>query len=447
MNALSLSFFVVYAFRIILISSVLYGYYFAFLRNRTFHAYNRWYLLGSIVLSFLLPLLHFPLHLPWINDARSGDPLITIIRTGNVPVGGTAGPLSSPEGQISIFGILSGTYCLITLLLLARLITSVHRIIRAARKYPSTRIGFIRFLQTTESGAPFSFFSWLFWDQRIDPHQDAGRLIFLHESYHIHQRHTLDILGLELARSVCWFNPFFHLIAREIKMLHEFAADQYALSGGQQSQQHHHYAELLVWQSVGRGQAPAVTHSFLYNQLKRRITMLTQTTHRRINPVSRIIALPLLALLLGLFATAPAQPVDKLTDKDKAKVLRQFAQNLRYPDKAKNAHREGSVSFAIRLGEGGKLLDYTPLDSPPEGKEVLKLHVTAYDSKANPPASMTSEEAHALFREETRRASARINTPSINQPPPAALPLSVTPGEYYLQISFRLERQKENKAL
>jgi hypothetical protein len=431
----------------VLISTVLYGYYFVFLRNRTFHAYNRWYLLGSIVLPLLLPLVHFSLHLPWIYDTQPGDAL-TIIRTGNVPAGEAAGLLTSQQGQISIFQILTGGYCLVTLLLLARLITSVYRIIRTARKYPSTRIGFIRFMQTTETGAPFSFFSWLFWDQRIDPHQDAGRLIFLHESCHIRQRHTLDILGLELARSLCWFNPFFHLIGREIKMLHEFAADQYALSGGQQSQQHHHYAELLVWQSVGISRAPAITHSFLYNQLKRRITMLTQTTNHRLNPVSRIIAFPLLALLLGLFTTAPAQPVGTLTGKDKAKVLRQYAQNLRYPGKAQDASRQGSVFFAIRLGEGGKLLDYTPLDAPPEGKEVLKLSVTAYDSKAKPPADMTPEEAHTLFQNETRRASSRINTPSVSQPPPDALPLSsVTPGEYYLQISFRLERQKENKAL
>jgi hypothetical protein len=447
MNALSHSFLVVYAFRMVLISTVLYGYYFAFLRNRSFHTYNRWYLLGGIVLSFLLPLTHFSLHLPWINDSKP-DALMTIIRTGNVPVEEAAGTLPAQQGQISISRILAGGYCLVSLLLLARLITSVYRIIRTARKYPSTRIGLIRFLQTSEAGAPFSFFSWLFWDARIDPHQDAGRLIFLHESYHIRQRHTLDILGLELARSLCWFNPFFHLISREIKMLHEFAADQYALSGGQQSQQHHHYAELLVWQSVGISQAPAVTHSFLYNQLKRRITMLTQTMNHRINPVSRIIALPLLALLLGLFTTAPAHPVDTMTDNDKAKLLRQYTKNLRYPDKARNASQEGSVSFTIRLGEGGKLLGYTPLDTPPEGKEVLKISVTAYESKAKPPASMTSDEAHRLFQEETRRASDRINTPPINLPPPAALPLSsVTPGEYYLQISFRLERQKENKPL
>jgi len=430
MNALFHSSLFVYALRMMLVSSVLYGYYFAFLRNRRFHSYNRWYLLVGTLLSFLLPLAHLSFHLPWLHDTASSNSLLTIIRTGKIPAEAGAGTPPSQRGQLNISGILTAGYCLVALVLLSRLIRSVHRISRSAGKYPSTRIGSIRFLRTSEKGAPFSFFSWLFWDEQIDPHQGAGHLMFLHESYHIRQRHTLDILGLELARSVCWFNPFFHFVAREIKVLHEFAADQYALSGGQQSREHLNYAELLVWQSVGSSQAPPVTHSFFYNQLKRRISMLTQTTNHRTNPVSRIIALPLLVLLTGLFTTAPAQSIDTVSAKDKALVLRQFNRNIRYPDKARNAHQEGSVSFAIRLGEGGKLLGYTPLDTPPEGKEVLKAVVVAYDGKSTPPNSMSPEEAHTILQDETRRASTRINTPS------------VTPGEYYLQIRFRLEHQQ-----
>ena len=41
----------------ILVSAVMSAYYLLFLRDKTFHHYNRFYLLGTMVLSLLLPLL------------------------------------------------------------------------------------------------------------------------------------------------------------------------------------------------------------------------------------------------------------------------------------------------------------------------------------------------------------------------------------------------------
>ena len=75
--------------------------------------------------------------------------------------------------------------------------------------------------------------------------------------------------------------------------------------------------------------------------------MLTQNNHLQTSRISRIMAFPLLALLLGIFTTAPAQPADTVPAKDKAKILQQFNRNLRYPEKALAASQEGAVSFAI----------------------------------------------------------------------------------------------------
>ena len=43
-------------------SGILYGYYHFFLRNKRFHQYNRFYLLGSVLLSLLVPLLNIPVY-------------------------------------------------------------------------------------------------------------------------------------------------------------------------------------------------------------------------------------------------------------------------------------------------------------------------------------------------------------------------------------------------
>ncbi|MGB4846009.1 MAG: hypothetical protein WBP16_16200, partial [Ferruginibacter sp.] len=46
-----------YILKVIICSCILFGYYWLFLRNKIFHQYNRFYLLSTMGLSLLLPLL------------------------------------------------------------------------------------------------------------------------------------------------------------------------------------------------------------------------------------------------------------------------------------------------------------------------------------------------------------------------------------------------------
>ncbi|AJW62005.1 hypothetical protein VO54_00516 [Elizabethkingia miricola] len=43
--------------KMLLCSAIMWGYYLLFLKDKTFHHYNRFYLLATIVISLLLPLL------------------------------------------------------------------------------------------------------------------------------------------------------------------------------------------------------------------------------------------------------------------------------------------------------------------------------------------------------------------------------------------------------
>jgi len=437
MSALSYFPLLLYPFRMLLVSALFYGYYQLFLRNKAFHTYNRWYLLASVLSPLLLPLVHIPLQFPWINARKPGG-VISILWADDAPR--AAGASLSPDLHLFFFNaqsliiMVSG---LIALVLLARLIRSIYRIIRTARKYPSTHIGPIRLLKTTEAGAPFSFLHWLFWDERIDLNEGPGRLIFLHESYHIRQRHTLDILGLEIVRRLCWFNPFFHWTHREIKLLHEFGADEYALLGGQQSEQRHDYAELLVWQSVGLRQASSITHSFFHNQLKRRITMITQNPLKPSGPLTRIMALPLLVLLLGIFASAPAQDIaaskGNPSAADSRLLTRSYLRNLRYPDQVVNADQGGVIWFSITLDKDGKLEQFETLDTPPQGPDVTKISVKSVPG--HQASAMTKEEVTKTLQAEARRASEALSATASGKHP------SVAPGKYYFEITFRIEHK------
>jgi hypothetical protein len=428
-----------YPLRMILVSAVFYGYYRLFLQDRAFHTYNRCYLLGSVVVSLILPLLRIPLHLPWTTTGKAPGIIAAVFRAGKGPV--PTGALPSSGGPDTLSHLLPiGAYGLITALLLARLTWSVCRIVRAARKYPVTRIGSIRLLKTTEAGAPFSFLNWLFWPEQTDLSSPPGHLIFLHESYHIRQRHTLEILGLEIIRSLCWFNPFFHRTLRELKLLHEFGADRYALSRGQHNEQRCNYAELLVWQSMKRDPSPSIAHSFFHKQLKRRITMITQTTCKPAGPFARIMTAPLLAILLGVFTTAPAQDIaaskETPSSADSKQLARSYIRILRYPDQLVNSEQGGVIWFSVTLGNGGKMEQFETLDAPPQTPDVMKLTVQSYPGPQAPP--MTKEEVQQTLQAEARRASEFLSATASGKHP------SVAPGKYYFEISFKIEH-KERK--
>jgi N-acetylmuramoyl-L-alanine amidase len=294
-----------YLTRVTLVSAFLYGYYWFFLRNAAFHQYNRYYLLGAVIASLAFPLLRVSIGaLAEMGSPASAMEAIHQITSGNweeSPV------TASPKGLVPAFPVwielASPAYFLIIGLFLILLFRRIRYILRISRKYPQQRMGDIRIFLTTEPGTPFSFLKRIFWNIRLDIEGPQGKQVFRHELFHSRQKHSLDILFLELCRAIFWCNPFFHLIRREIKITHEFMADRYAVSSGDEYPGNkYEYAELLVWQAVGAHNLPLV-HSFFNTHLKRRIAMLTRLTNTRPGYFSRIMILPLAFLLFCAFAT------------------------------------------------------------------------------------------------------------------------------------------------
>jgi N-acetylmuramoyl-L-alanine amidase len=163
---------------------------------------------------------------------------------------------------------------------------------RISRRYPAERIGGLTFFNTREPGTPFSFFSKIFWNNELAFNSQEGQQIFQHELFHVQQKHSSDIILTEVITALFWFNPFFRILKKELKAIHEFLADQYAISGNDR----YAYAELLVLQTMKAKHLP-ITNHFFQNHIKRRIAMITTNQSSRISYRSRLMVLPVLALV------------------------------------------------------------------------------------------------------------------------------------------------------
>jgi N-acetylmuramoyl-L-alanine amidase len=286
----------IYLIKTVLISGLLFGYFWLFLRNRSFHRFNRIFLISIPVLSLLLPSLHFNLPGFW-NSSAGGSPIRLLgVGQGSLEEAVTV-YATKTSGNIFSLPFIS---LLITLFISSFLLTRFIKTIRFLLDLRKDKI-FMELPEATvyfvsEEGTPFSFFKFVFWGEETEINSPAGRQILRHELFHVKKNHSLDIVGMEIISILLWFNPFIHLIIRELKVIHEYEADEYAMTGTDE----YEYASLLLMKISG---SPLpLTNPFFKNQIKRRIAMITKSNKNKKAVMGRLMILPLIALLICLFS-------------------------------------------------------------------------------------------------------------------------------------------------
>jgi N-acetylmuramoyl-L-alanine amidase len=307
----------IYFIKTILVSGLLFGYYWLFLRNRFFHSFNRYFLLSIPVLSFLLPALHLRLPSFWNHNA-SGSPILLLgVGQGSLEEAVTIYAGQKSGRGLSLEFLLITLSLLVSLFLLIRFYKSIRFLYRLRKGKPSLTLPEATIYFVSEKGTPFSFFKSIFWGMELELESEAGQQILEHEIFHVKNNHSFDILSLEILTVATWFNPFLHLIRQELKAIHEYTADAWVTA----KTDVYAYASLLLIK--GSGPAQPLTHPFFKNQIKRRITMLTKSKKQKAGLMGRFMLLPLIAILIGLFSfemqnnllhAASAKPVRVVID-------------------------------------------------------------------------------------------------------------------------------------
>jgi N-acetylmuramoyl-L-alanine amidase len=288
--------FLLFALKLTLISGVAILYYYAALRNHLFHQWNRIYLLLAMLLSLLLPFAK----IEWLLPAEDNTSVIRILQT----VQGSD-ELIVYSGASSTTWLLTETlvwavYIVISFIFLMLLAHALLSLSLLMKTMAFVRIGRIRLYSTTDSRAPFSFFRNIFWHKEIDIQSDNGQQILKHEMVHVDEGHSWDKLFMQLVTTIFWFNPFFWLLQRELRVVHEFIADRKAF-------EHHDVSRFaaMMLTSAYPSHAYAFTNPFFHQSIKRRIAMLQKLSNPRVSYISRLLCLPLIVLIAAAFTLKP----------------------------------------------------------------------------------------------------------------------------------------------
>ena len=318
-------------------TALFWGLYRLLLRKEHCLQLNRCFLLATLAMSLLIPLVHPTVHVTQYPVLGNGF-LISL------PYQGEEMPLFSPAQvgvandipnarSIDTWQIIALVYWLgvaLSALLLAirygMTWRSLHRFSFTKRTLShDTRQRHYYVAVDDNVDSSFSFFNHIVIKSR-DLTEEEMQQVLVHELTHAQQRHSWDTLLVQLVHCLLWFNPFIWLYEREMSVVHEYLADEAVLRQGDE-EAYRHYLQLLFKQATGIKYSPLV-NSFHFSTIKNRITMMKQPKSHQ-GWVKALAALPVAALLL--FANCKNQePVqEQATIPDGTYLVQPFTETYR----------------------------------------------------------------------------------------------------------------------
>ncbi len=359
--------FLLYIGRSSLYLALFYAFFLLVMRRTTFFRLNRILLLAGTVVCFLLPLLR--------------------LRTVEVPLL-MVGPLTEVASEsdmgpsaASPFPYLEVLYWAGLLAVLGWTAVAMVRMYRTIRKGTVQRLEDGTKLVLLEGDIPS--FSWGRTIVMSRKDAEANPVILQHEKAHIQKKHTLDILLFTVVTLVHWFNPLVWITLSELKLLHEYEADDTVLDKGIDATQ---YQLLLVRKAVGDKRF-TLANGFQHAKLKNRIDMMLKTPSSGWKRLSWLAILPFLAGTMFLcnpvrakvvsvdlpetilsetaalpdttktipFASVEVKPA--FQGGDAGEFAKWVNENLQYPQAAKDADVQGRVVAQFVVGTDGKVGD------------------------------------------------------------------------------------------
>ncbi|WP_421889967.1 TonB family protein [Marinoscillum sp.] len=259
-----------YLIELFVIHSLLMVGYLVFLRQESDYNKLRIYLLGATLLSIVVPLLHFPAVVAFLTPRQgtpSGEVVTYLLNPAMINAKSTAG---------YDFSFIIWLYALISFWFLSQVVRGVTYLLRLRNVSTRELVNGIYVRRAANVRGSFTFFNWIFMDKNISMDQEEFTPMLNHESAHAKLGHSYDILFFQLFRACFWWLPSAWWIQNEIKKIHEYQADAYALKSYSMDQ----YSSILI-SSILKSNGLSLASSFhdglilkRLKAMKRKVTQL-----------------------------------------------------------------------------------------------------------------------------------------------------------------------------
>ena len=276
-----------------------YLFYRLLLSRETFHRFNRFALLGILLLSSLLPLVEISVE----RQTEIHHTMMTLEQWLLLANAAEMGAVQVPTQDITWIQVALALYLLGILFFAFRNVYSLCRLLlllksgrkEVAGKYINSKDK-VTLIVHERDIAPFSWMKYIVISRKdLD---ENGREILIHELAHIHNRHSWDLLVADVCIFFQWFNPASWLLKQELQNIHEYEADETVIKEGVDAKQ---YQLLLIKKAVGT-RLYSMANSFNHSKLKKRITMMLKEKSSPWARLKYFYVLPLAAVAVTAFA-------------------------------------------------------------------------------------------------------------------------------------------------
>lgn len=360
--------------------SVFFIFYKLFLENEKMHLFNRFYLLIILVFSLVIP-------------------FITIQTVNEIPLQNfqtlIAEPIVIKQKESSFFQfnwtvLFFVCYGLVTLLLLIRFTKNILNLLKKAKANPFIYFKNTKVILVEEATIPHTFLNYIFVNKHDFQNNQIQEELFSHELVHIHQKHSLDVLFIEILKTLFWFNPLFYAYKKAIQLNHEFLADENIVKK---------YNNVPFYQALllnSNGNKPIYLASNLnYLVTKKRLIMMTKSTSKQVGLIKKTLVLPVVLFIFTISCVEEKQlsevEVIETTWSEaleiQEKISKNNSQESNYYDntivvfKDKDGNKK-EVKYAD-LSEEQKRQIPPPPPSPPSRMRVSETQFNKFKNKSN----------------------------------------------------------------
>jgi beta-lactamase regulating signal transducer with metallopeptidase domain len=296
---------IIYILKTLLCAAVLFLIYTFLLEKEKMHRFNRFYLLFSIVFSLTVSFITIktPTKVFTVNELIAPVYLPAVI-SASTDLKQT--PAIAPvEESFPWSNLFLGLYIAGTTFFLIRFIRNLFMLLYKAANNKSTEYHGATLILENNLPVPHSFLSYIFIDREKFEQGTIEKEILQHELTHVKQKHSIDILLVELIMVFAWVNPLLFLFRKAIMLNHEYLADDAVVHTFKNTESY----RLLLFNTVSQSNNLVLSSPFNYLITKKRLLMMTKNTSRKVAIIKQIALIPLIAAI-GFFLSTRVNAQD-----------------------------------------------------------------------------------------------------------------------------------------
>lgn len=375
----------------------------------SFYNRNRISLLLVLLLPVFLPLVSVINHAANTGLIQPSGTIYRIITSENL----VDTTVSEKINSVNVNNLLVWIYLSGVIVLAGRGVVSIVSTFKIIRKGRVHQNSFPKVVISEADHPAFSFFPYVVVPEKVFESCDYPDILG-HETVHVRQGHTFDLLLCELLIALQWFNPFVWLIKRSMILNHEYQADNSSIKS-LNNKKKYQYTLLNIPASI---RTIPLAHSFT-GLIKKRLVMINKKPTRNIAAMKTILALPVVAVLMMFFSfrtdsgslNGDNQKIT-LSQASASEFYNFLSSNVLYPEEAKKSFDTGHIYVVLRIKKGGFVEDARAFSdikgiNVPMMDEVV---IAGYKSSSAGNINNMPANDHAILKAECLRVAGQIGS-------------------------------------